>query len=136
MAETFTYDDLNETAKAVQPAPSSSLAVLNDFLLRLENLFREGTQFLITLSQVSDNPALKSFISSKVKQFTQAQNPQIPIKNQGGGNIDPETAYNQIVGALEELSKNFGDITIKQLLEIVKTRKETVIQMIKLKMGG
>jgi hypothetical protein len=124
----ITPADLFKVGQTIAPlAEPDLLSQINEFMSRLEGTFREGTQFLMTLANISNNPALKKAIADRlgVKQQGLIQGATAATKAEGGPDLDKD--FNQLIGMLELFKLKEGDVPLSKLVEWLKANKQTVI---------
>jgi hypothetical protein len=123
----ITPADLFKTGQSqMQIAEPSLLTQINEFMSRAENLFREGTQFLANLAEISNNPTLKK-IAAKNLGITPKENVSEDVLDKN---------FNQLIGMLELFKLKNGDVPLSKLIEWLKTNKQMVIDGMKTQLAA
>ena len=132
----ITPADLFKVGQTIAPlAEPDLLSQINEFMSRLEGTFREGTQFLTTLANISNNPALKKAIAERLgKSQGLIQGSTAATKAEGGPDLDKN--FNQLIGMLELFKLKEGDVPLSKLVEWLKANKQTVIDGMKTQLAA
>lgn len=120
--------------RPVQALPEpGTLGQINEFIARADSLFKEGTQFLKTLAEISNNPALKKIASQKLG-LKQGATAATLVAESEAAQPTVEGQFEQIIAALNQFKVLVGDVSISQLVEWLQKNKETVISGMKAKL--
>jgi hypothetical protein len=108
--------------------------VLN-FMDKVNNMMSLANQLLQNFGNLQNNPALKKIIEDRVGKKLGSQQLGLPLP-QGDKDTQAEAIYEQIVGALDGFSKQFGDMTITEASDFVKKNRHLALTTIKANLGA